>query len=203
MLLTHGWSWSFWDFKDTIGPLSRLEDYGGDVGDTFNVYVVSLPGYGFSVPVATPGVDVVKVAELWAKLMTEVLGFDQFCAPGGDWGGLVIAHLAHAHVDKLLGAHLSTALIPGINRRALQPDEQWMIDRNAEAEPLVGSHVTVHLLDPQTLSCGLMDSPVRTARGFGSAGATGATAMASRSLTESTCAARRSCSGLLARSRHR
>ena len=69
---------------------------------------------------------------------------------------------------RLIGAHLSIALMPGVNRRALEPDdwaddEQWMLDRNAEAEPLIRSHVTVHLLDPQTLSYGLIDSPVGTA----------------------------------------
>jgi pimeloyl-ACP methyl ester carboxylesterase len=168
LVLTHGWPWTFWDFKDTIGPLSRPEDYGGDAADAFNVYVPSLPGYGFSTPLTTAGVDVARVAELWVALMTDVLGFERFAAHGGDWGGLVTAQLSHAHADKMIGTHLSIALMPGINRRELSPDawaddEQWMIERSAESEPTIRAHVTVHLLDPQTLSYGLIDSPTATA----------------------------------------
>jgi len=168
LVLLHGWPWTFWDFKDTIGPLSRPEDHGADPSQGFNVFVVSLPGFGFSVPLTSAGVDVARVAEVVVTLMTEVLGFDRFAVHGGDWGGLVAAHLAHAHADVLIGAHLGIALVPGVNRRTLSPDiwgadEQWMIERNAEAEPLIRSHLTVHLLDPQTLAYGLSDSPVGTA----------------------------------------
>ena len=168
LVLTHGWPWTFWDFQDVIGPLSRPEDHGGDAADAYNVYVPSLPGFGFSTPLTTAGVDVVRIAELWVTLMTEVLGHDRFCAHGGDWGGLVTSQLAHAHADKLIGAHLAIAFIPGVNRTALPDsawadDEQWMLDRNRESEPVIRSHVTVHTLDPQTLSYGLMDSPLATA----------------------------------------
>ncbi|MGI9621789.1 MAG: epoxide hydrolase family protein [Acidimicrobiales bacterium] len=168
LVLTHGWPWTFWDFKDVIGPLSRPEDHGGDASDAFNVYVPSLPGFGFSTPLSVSGVDVAVIGDLWVKLMTDVLGFESFAAHGGDWGGLVTAQLAHAHADKLVGAHLSIALMPGVDRRSLgpdawAPDEQWMIERGAESEPLIRSHVTVHLLDPQTLAYSLVDSPVGTA----------------------------------------
>jgi pimeloyl-ACP methyl ester carboxylesterase len=168
LILTHGWPWSFWDFKDVIGPLSRPEDHGGDAADAFNVYVPSLPGFGFSTPLTTAGIDVARIADLWVKLMCDVLGHERFAAHGGDWGGLVTGHLGHAYADKLIGAHLSIAFIPGINRRELGPeawadDEQWLLDRMHESDPLIRSHVTVHTLDPQTLSYGLIDSPVATA----------------------------------------
>lgn len=168
LLLTHGWPWTFWDFKDTIGPLSDPASHGGDPADAFDVYVVSLPGFGFSTPLTTAGVDVAKVADLWVKLMCDVLGHERFAAHGGDWGALVTSHLAHAHADRLVGAHLSLTLMPGVDRRSLGddawgPDETWKRERNAESESVIRSHVTVHLLDPQTLSYGLVDSPVGTA----------------------------------------
>jgi pimeloyl-ACP methyl ester carboxylesterase len=100
--------------------------------------------------------------------MTKELGHTKFAAHGGDWGALVTAHLAHEYADKLLGAHMSLTLIPGVDRSALGPEdygdtEAWMLKRNTEAGPLITSHVAVHKLDPQTLAYGLMDSPVGTA----------------------------------------
>lgn len=168
LVLTHGWPWTFWDFRDVIGPLSRPEDHGGDPADAFDVYVPSLPGFGFSTPLRTAGVDVARVAELWVSLMTDVVGVDRFCAHGGDWGALVTAQLAHAHADRLVGAHLAMAFVPGIDRSSLPAeawadDEGWMVERNVESQPLIRSHVTAHTLDPQTLAYGLVDSPVATA----------------------------------------
>lgn len=157
LVLTHGWPWTFWDFHRVIEPLTA----------DFDVYVPSLPGFAFSTPLTRTGVDVAVVAELWVRLMVDVLGFERFAAHGGDWGALVTAHLAHAHADRLIGAHLAMAMIPGVARQELPADawvgEEWKLARNREAEPLIRSHVTVHMLDPQTLAYGLADSPVATA----------------------------------------
>ena len=168
IVLTHGWPWTFWDFKDVIGPLSDPEKYGGNPEDSFDVYVPSLPGFAFSTPLAHSDVDVRRVAELWNTLMTGVLGHDRFCAHGGDWGALVTALLSNEYSNSLIGAHLSLSLIPGVDRRALpkdvwEEDEDWKLARSAEAENTIRSHVTAHLLDPQTLAYGLTDSPVATA----------------------------------------
>ena len=158
LVLTHGWPWTFWDFRYVIEPLSQH----------YNVYVPSLPGFGFSMPLTQSGVDVKRTAQLWVQLMTDVLGYQRFFAHGGDWGALITAQLAHAHADKVAGAHLALTLIPGINRSELGPeafaaDEAWMIERNAESQLHITSHVTVHRIDPQTLGYALVDSPIGTA----------------------------------------
>jgi len=168
LILNHGWPWTFWDFKDVIGPLSDPESYGGKAEDAFNVYAPSLPGFGFSTPLTESGIDVARIAQLWVKLMTEELGYDRFAAHGGDWGALITAHLAHAHADKLLGAHMSLTLIPGLDRAEITADdyadnETWMLERNIESTSLITSHIAVHRLDPQTLAYGLSDSPMGTA----------------------------------------
>ena len=168
IVLTHGWPWTFWDFKDVIGPLSDPESYGGKAENAFNVYVPSLPGFAFSEPLYKSKVDVARIASLWVQLMTKELGYKKFAAHGGDWGALITAHLAHAHPEKLLGAHMSLTLIPGVDRSSLTPtdyapSEAWMLKRNIEAAPMITSHVSVHKLDPQTLAYGLTDSPVGTA----------------------------------------
>ena len=168
LILTHGWPWTFWDFKDTIAPLSDPASFGGDANDAFDVVVPSLPGFGFSTPLTTPGIDVAAIANLWVRLMREVCGYDRFAAHGGDWGALVTAQLSHAHAEHLIGAHLALPVIPGVDRRALTPeafaeDEQWMLERAAESGPLIHSHLAVHSSDPQTLAYAMADSPLGTA----------------------------------------
>ncbi len=168
IVLTHGWPWSFWDMRGLIGPLTDPAAHGGDPADSFDVVVPSLPGFAFSNPLQTHGVNVRRVAQLWVTLMTEVLGYGRFAAYGGDWGSIVTSELGHAHGEHLAGVYMSMPVIAGVNRRELTPeayapDEQWMIERTNEIEPLIRSHVTVHMLDPQTLAYGLADSPVGTA----------------------------------------
>ena len=50
IILTHGWPWTFWDYKKIIKPLTNPEEYGGKEEDSFDVVVPSLPGFGFSTP---------------------------------------------------------------------------------------------------------------------------------------------------------
>ena len=167
LLLTHGWPWTFWDWKDVIAPLADPAAYGGDPADAFDVVVPSLPGYGFSAPLRTTGIGARRVAELWVQLMG-VLGYERFAAAGGDWGAIVTAELGHAHSEHVRGVYLTLPMIPGVNLRdvpadAFAEDEAWMAQRSREARPAIMSHSTVHIHDPQTLAYALCDSPVGTA----------------------------------------
>ena len=101
LILTHGWPWTFWDFHQVIGPLSDPAAHGGDPADAFDVVVPSLPGFGFSTPLTVTGIDFTRTADLWVRLMRDVLGYDRFAAAGGDWGALVSAQLGHAHAERL------------------------------------------------------------------------------------------------------
>ena len=167
LILTHGWPWTFWDWKDVIAPLADPAAYGGDPADAFDVVVPSLPGYGFSAPLRTTGIGARRVAELWVQLMG-VLGYERFAAAGGDWGAIVTAELGHAHSEHVRGVYLTLPMIPGVNLRdipadAFAEDEAWMAQRSREARPAIMSHSTVHIHDPQTLAYALCDSPVGTA----------------------------------------
>lgn len=168
LVVTHGWPWTFWDMKHIIGPLSDPSAWGGNADDAFDVVVPSLPGFGFSSPLLRDGVDVAVIADAWADLMTEVLGYERFGAYGGDWGAMVSAQLGHAHPELVVGVELSMAVIPGVSRRDVHPEhwapeEEWMLARMAEAEPAIRSHLAVHVCDPQTLAYALADSPAGTA----------------------------------------
>ena len=105
LLLHHGWPWTFWDLKRVIGPLTDPAAHGGDPGDSFDVVLISLPGHGFSSPNRQTGWNFHTTADLEAKLMTEVLGYDRFATAGGDWGALVVGQLGHKHADKLIGLY--------------------------------------------------------------------------------------------------
>ena len=86
IIVTHGWPGSFYEILKIIPLLADPANHGGDPADPFDVVVPSLPGYGFSDPPTQRGMDTMRVADLWTKLMTEGLGYDRFAAQGGDWG---------------------------------------------------------------------------------------------------------------------
>lgn len=161
LILTHGWPWTFWDFAKVIEPLAHPERFGGDPEDGFDVVVPSLPGSVFSSP--TPGgIGWRQTADLWVRLMTE-LGYERFAAHGGDSGAFVSAQLAHAHADRLIGAHLTypSLLDPSavFGREDFGADEVEDFDR--QRDPMSNmTHFLVHMLEPQTLAWALQDSPV-------------------------------------------
>jgi microsomal epoxide hydrolase len=56
-----------------------------------------------------------EIADLFAELMTDVLGYRRFAAQGGDWGAFVSSVLGWRHPEKLIGIHLNLlacAVIP-------------------------------------------------------------------------------------------
>jgi pimeloyl-ACP methyl ester carboxylesterase len=165
--LTHGWPWTFWDFHKVIRPLADPAAFGGDPADAFDVVVPSLPGFGFSTPLTTPGINFWRTADLWTTLMHEVLGYEKFAAQGGDWGALVTSQLGHKYPQSLIGMHLNLAIpLDFISRRGFPAENEYGADekqwyaRTQEVSPTIVSHLAVQTSDPQTLSYGLHDSPV-------------------------------------------
>jgi pimeloyl-ACP methyl ester carboxylesterase len=168
IVLTHGWPWTFWDWKDVIPRLADPASFGASANDAFDVVVPSLPGFAFSEPLRSTGVDVQRIARLWVRLMGEVLGYERFAAAGGDWGATVTGELGLAHARRLKGIYLTLPVLPGLDGRfftpeMFAPEEQWMLRRRDEAAPTIASHIAVHMHDPQTLAYALADSPAGTA----------------------------------------
>ena len=81
IILTHGYPDSFLRFSKVIPMLTDPESHGGDPADAFDVVVPSLPGYGFSHKPTKPGMTF-KIADLWASLMTDMLGYERYAAHG-------------------------------------------------------------------------------------------------------------------------
>jgi pimeloyl-ACP methyl ester carboxylesterase len=153
LVVTHGWPWTFWDYRKVIGPLADPASHGGDPADAFDLVVPSLPGFGFSTPLTRSGINFWRTAELWLQLMRDVLGHRRFGAVGGDLGAFVSEQLGHSAAEHVAGIHLSNV----VPLDMWSGETPWMFPSRHAA-----SHVAVHVLDPQTLGWAGHDSPVGT-----------------------------------------
>lgn len=163
IVLTHGWPSTFFEMYKIIGPLADPESHGGDPADAFDVVVPSMPSYGFSDRATERGWSFSRVGDLWTTLMTDTLGYDKFAAHGGDWGAGVTARLGYAHADKLIGIHVTAASgMPylGEGSPPLTAAEQAFLDARSHWREYEGAYGHIQGTKPQTLSYGLMDSPV-------------------------------------------
>lgn len=169
LILTHGWPWTFWDYRDVIGPLTDPAAHGGDPADAFEVIVPSLPGFGFSTPLLRSGINWWRTADLWQQLMTQVLGFPKYAAHGGDWGAMVTSQLGHKYAASLYGIQVSAPMTLGafaaprpydLLGGTLEQLPPELAERAVAVDRRLASHVTTHMLDPQTLAYAMHDSPV-------------------------------------------
>lgn len=158
LILTHGWPSSFYEMHKVIGPLSDPASHGADPEDAFDVVVPSLPGYGFSDRPRERGFDTNRVADVWARLMVEVLGYERFGAQGGDWGAAVNTGLGTRHSERLIGLHYNM-LAPPIDEATLSPEDRaWWEEVKAYRAQEWG-YVKLQSTKPQSLAFGLEDSP--------------------------------------------
>jgi pimeloyl-ACP methyl ester carboxylesterase len=163
LIISHGWPGSFAEMVDVIGPLADPRSHGGGPADAFDVVVPSLPGYGFSQHSHQPGMTPRRIGQIFAKLMTEVLGYERFAAQGGDWGSLITAAMAREFPDRLIGIHLNMLGVrpnTGPGTPPLTEEEQaWLQQVQAGRDEEVG-YQRIQGTRPQTLAYGLTDSPV-------------------------------------------
>jgi microsomal epoxide hydrolase len=165
IILTHGWPDSFIRYKKMIPLLADPARYGGDPNDAFDVIVPSIPGFGFSGKPTAGGVNNSTVSELWAKLMTEELGYETFAAAGGDMGSGVTRYLAAIHPELLVGIHVTDI---GIIRQLMTAHDEALLSKEelqykADVQKWIveeGGYISLQATKPQTLAYGLSDSPV-------------------------------------------
>jgi pimeloyl-ACP methyl ester carboxylesterase len=163
LVITHGWPSSFFEMSKIVPLLADPGSHGGDPADAFDVVAPSLPGFGFSERPAQRGIEVQKVADMWAKLMTETLGYPRFAAQGGDIGAGVTSRLGFAHPGKMIGIHLTSVTRPtpdlGPGATALTEAERAHMDQRERWQQSEGGYSHIQGTKPQTLSYGLNDSP--------------------------------------------
>jgi pimeloyl-ACP methyl ester carboxylesterase len=164
IILTHGWPDSFLRYKKLIPMLTDPASYGGNPEDSFDVIVPSVPNFGFSSQPKHGGMNNSQVSELFAKLMTEKLGYSKFAAAGGDIGSGVTRYLAFNHPHLLIGIHLTDI---GIIKDLITSKDEELSEEELEYKKAAtswisneGGYISIQSTKPQTLAYGLSDSPV-------------------------------------------
>ncbi|MGZ8178134.1 epoxide hydrolase family protein [Williamsia sp. SKLECPSW1] len=158
LVLTHGWPGSIVEFVDVIDELTEPDDPSATA---FHVVVPSLPGFGFSGRPTVPGWDTEKIACAWVQLM-ERLGYAEFLAHGGDWGGVVTAILGARFPDRVLGVHTTLAQAPpGLTADGLTESQRGWIDETRRFwSGERAAYAKQQASRPQTIGYSLVDSPV-------------------------------------------
>lgn len=161
LLLSHGWPGSVLEFQKIIPLLTDPGSHGGDPADAFTVVAPSLPGYGLSFRPGQKRFALEEIADCFAALMTEVLGYPRFAAQGGDWGAFVTSRLGYAHPERLIGIHLNLLAVRRDPKMVASPTPEEAVFLR-ELEHFLKENTGYQWIQgtrPQTLAAALTDSP--------------------------------------------
>ncbi|HVL55694.1 MAG TPA: epoxide hydrolase [Burkholderiaceae bacterium] len=161
LLISHGWPGSLFEFVELIPRLTDPARFGGDPRDAFTVVAPSLPGYPLSFAPGQPRFGVEEIADTFATLMTDVLGYSRFGAQGGDWGAFITSRLGCRYPQRLTGIHLNLLAIrrdPALVASDA-PEERAFRDELAQFLKEETGYQWIQGTRPTTLSFGLVDSP--------------------------------------------
>jgi len=161
LLLSHGWPGSVFEFQSLIPMLTDPEAYGADPADAFTVVAPSLPGYTLSFRPGQPRFGVEEIADVFADLMTGVLGYSRFGAQGGDWGSFITSRLGYRHAEHLVGIHLNLLALrrdPAMLQNPTEEERRFLGELNLFLKDETG-YQWIQGTRPQTLAFGLTDSP--------------------------------------------
>ena len=161
LIISHGWPGSIVEFLDIIQPLAHPQRFGGSTDDAFDVIVPSLPGFGFSGRPGRP-IGPRKMAELFNRLMIDVLGYSNYLAQGGDWGGAISSWLGFEHAPACQAIHINILTMRHPDGPHGPEEEAWAVQFERD-QLLENGYRTQQATKPQTLSYAMMDSPVGVA----------------------------------------
>jgi pimeloyl-ACP methyl ester carboxylesterase len=165
LIMTHGWPGSVIELLETVGPLTDPTSYGGTADDAFHLVLPSLPGYGFSSEPTELGWDAARTGRAWAELMSR-LGYDRYVAQGGDVGALVTDLMGRQAVEGLAGYHINllTAVLAIGDHLPRESDQERSAAKALSTFKQDGFGYFLEMATrPQTVSYGLLDSPVALA----------------------------------------
>jgi epoxide hydrolase len=97
------------------------------------------------------------MAELFAVLMDEVLGYHRFGAQGGDWGSAIVSRLGYRHPDTVIGVHVNLVMLWPY----LGPGTPPLSEAEQKYLVAVGrsGYGAIQATKPQSWAYGLTDSP--------------------------------------------
>ncbi|HEX4688276.1 MAG TPA: alpha/beta fold hydrolase [Nocardioides sp.] len=162
LLLAHTYPGSFLEFLPLVGPLTDPVSHGGRPEDAFHVVIPSMPGFGFSTPVADGSWTMDRVARTYDALMRR-LGYSSYGVHGSDAGAMIGRELAILDPEGFLGAHvLQLFSFPSGDPKELEsfgPKEYAALEHLSWFQT-VGGYNAMNGSRPQTVAAGLSDSPV-------------------------------------------
>ena len=158
LLLMHGWPGSVVEFLHIIEKLAQPEKFGGKIDDAFDVVVPSLPGFGFSERPSKP-MGPRKMANTLNKLMTKNLSYKNYLAQGGDWGATIANWIGYDHSKSCKAIHINCLTMRHPDGPQSKQEEEWQQRFNKD-QVMQDGYRTQQATKPQTLSYGMMDSPV-------------------------------------------
>jgi len=180
VIVTHGWPGSFIEQMKIVDLLTDPTAHGANASDAFHVVIPNMPGYGFSGKPTATGWGPTHIGAAWVELMKR-LGYAQFVAAGGDWGGVIVEVMAGGRDAPaspepapagLLGIHTNfPGVVPPEVDKAVQTGGPLPSDlsdderRTTERLAFLYQHVAYGAemgTRPQTLY-GLADSPANLA----------------------------------------
>uniref|UniRef100_A0A8C3BT09 Epoxide hydrolase n=1 Tax=Cairina moschata TaxID=8855 RepID=A0A8C3BT09_CAIMO len=178
LLMVHGWPGSFYEFYKIIPLLTDPASHGLSDEHIFEVICPSIPGYGFSEAPHKKGFNSVSAASVFYELMLR-LGFSEFYAQGGDWGWLICTNLAQIAPNHLRGLHLNLASVTNMGFTHLlsillgrylpglfgfqEEDVRRMfpfLKKGLYRILSESGYAHIQATKPDTVGCGLNDSPV-------------------------------------------
>jgi pimeloyl-ACP methyl ester carboxylesterase len=158
LLLMHGWPGSVIEFLEIIDKLANPEKSGVNTKNSFDVIVPSLPGFGFSGKPSKP-IGPRKMAEILNKLMIENLGYKNYMAQGGDWGATIANWIGYDHSKFCNAIHINCLTMRHPDGPQSDDEKDWQ-KRFDKDQIMQDGYRTQQATKPQSLSYGMMDSPV-------------------------------------------
>ncbi|WP_067475721.1 epoxide hydrolase family protein [Nocardia amamiensis] len=166
LLITHGYPGSVVEFLELIGPLTDPRSHGGDPADAFHVVIPSLPGFGFSTPLASTGWELARTTEAFAELMSR-LAYEKFVAQGGDVGAGVTGRLAALYPERVIATHVNSdqGTLGMVGEQLPMPDG-LTADELAEIEAARADwaqqkgYLVLQNTQPNAIAAALTDSPI-------------------------------------------
>lgn len=156
LLLLHGWPGGVTDFLDVIEPFTNPPDRE----PAFHLVIPSLPGFGFSTPLAGPGMNAARMAGLFTQLMA-ALGYDRYGVQGYDTGSWVAPELGKQDPERVIGVHLNAMITFPIGVEG-ETDDLTEVEqaRWQRLQNFNDGYLQCNAKRPQTVGYALHDSPV-------------------------------------------
>lgn len=160
VIITHGWPGSVFEFLSVIEPLTKPSKFGGNPEDALTVVIPSVPGFGWSELAENKVIGPKTTADIWQKLMTKVLGYQEFGAQGGDLGSLISSQLAARHSTNVLGVHMNIIPWDWKAEKDRTAEEQAWFENGQSFQKAQFDYFFMQLQEPTTVAFALHDNPV-------------------------------------------